>query len=148
MNDIARNIRKIARSGSPLLCGTVQNVDKNNMLCEVGLDDGGSIMASLVVGDKNKGIIQIPKIGSYVAVIMDSRASGFVVMSEEVEQIIINGGENGGLINIKELVEKLNNVINTFNNHTHPATSGTTSPTASQLTTIQQDDMEDKKITH
>lgn len=148
MNEIAKNIRKIARSGSPLLCGQVQSVDNNNMLCEVGLDDGGSIMASLVVGEKNKGIIQIPKIGSYVAVVMQDRCHGFVVMSEEVEQIIINGGENGGLINIGQLVENLNNLINIFNNHTHPATSGTTSPTASQMPTIKQDDIEDKKITH
>lgn len=148
MNEIARNIRKIAASGSAVVCGMVRSVDKNTMVCEVMLYDGSSVVASLVVGEKNKGIIQVPKTGSYVAVVMESRATGFVVMVEEVEQIIINGGENGGLVNVKELVEKINNLINTFNNHTHPATSGTTSPTASQLTTIKQDDIEDKKITH
>lgn len=40
-------------------------------------------------------------------VVIRGKSQGFVVMVEEVEEVIIRGGENGGLIKIGELVENL-----------------------------------------
>lgn len=78
------------------------------------------------------------------------------------DSIILNKGENGGLINITELTEKLNTTIreleslrNRFNTHTHPGvTSGgsTTAPTLNQVlspfSTYNRDEYEDKDCIH
>ncbi len=37
----------------------------------------------------------------------------------DADEIVFNGGENGGLVKIKELTDKINGLINAFNDHTH-----------------------------
>lgn len=78
------------------------------------------------------------------------------------EHTIINGGVNEGMVNINELTEKLNNLVNeveslrnTFNNHTHSGVTpggGTTSPTTTQysrsITQFNKSDYEDTVFTH
>lgn len=73
----------------------------------------------------------------------------------------INKGENGGVINIAQLTEKINklcdeleNLRNTFNGHVHTSTSPG-SPTSSTMnlvakpfTKFNRDDYEDKKFIH
>jgi hypothetical protein len=126
----------------------------------------------------DNGIIIKPKVGSFVLVAFLTRLDAFVVMNDEIDQITIkidntsllmdkdsikmNDGSYDGLVKIQDLVKKLNNLenivndlITQYNSHTHPgvqAGSGTTSPTSmlenNQLTTTQQSDLENKKITH
>ena len=77
--------------------------------------------------------------------------------------ITINGGENNGLVKITELTNKLNELVNAFNNHTHsgvitavsggsgaPAigTPGNTGTPVSTAKTFTKDDYEDTKVTH
>lgn len=37
----------------------------------------------------------------------------------DADEIVFNGGENGGLVKIKELTDKINGFIKKFNGHTH-----------------------------
>lgn len=37
----------------------------------------------------------------------------------DADEIVFNGGENGGLVKIKELTDKINGLIKAFNDHTH-----------------------------
>lgn len=113
------------------------------------------------------GILITPVTGSSVIVGRISESDElFIEMFSEVESIIINGGELGGLIKIQELTNKLNSLVNTINNlisnfngHTHiVATTGTAtaqSGTAAAITTQAQrandfkaDDYENEKIKH
>jgi hypothetical protein len=112
MSGIRESIQKIAgKHAEDIVIGEVLSVDKNAMTCEVEItSDDDKIVASLVCGDKNKGLIQVPKIGSIVVVIMMCNSIGFVVMVEEVEEIIINGGSLGGLIKIEELNNNLKSI--------------------------------------
>lgn len=75
------------------------------------------------------------------------------------DNVLFNGGNNEGLINIKELTDKLNQLIDTFNNHTHtiPALTvveaTTTKPSnssspGSKANKFNQSDYEDTKIKH
>ena len=64
-------------------------------------------------------------------------------MIEEVEEIIINGGENGGLIKIGELVENLDKmtkridgIIEAIKNSTPVAQDGGTSMKASMVAAL------------
>jgi hypothetical protein len=78
------------------------------------------------------------------------------------DTVILNKGENQGVVNIKELTEKLNNTIKEletlralFNSHVHsgvttgPGSSGPTVTQASQpFSTFKQEDYEDTKCIH
>ncbi|SBV95271.1 hypothetical protein KL86DYS2_10879 [uncultured Dysgonomonas sp.] len=84
--------------------------------------------------DDKAGILITPAAGSSVIVgrIMESDEL-FIEMFSEVESIVIDGGEFGGLIKIQELTNKLNalvksvnSLITNYNGHTHTvSTTGT-----------------------
>lgn len=76
----------------------------------------------------NSRMLLTPKVGSCVLVadLSDGDKRDFaVVMLSEVEKVeltadvMFNGGSNGGLVKIQELTDKLNGLIDKFNNHTH-----------------------------
>lgn len=71
----------------------------------------------------------------------------------------VNGGNNDGSVNIKDLVNKLNNLVNeleslrnTFNIHTHVGVHGPTAPTTTQVASpfsqFNKQDFEDTKFLH
>lgn len=84
-----------------------------------------------------------------------------VIIGSE-DSLILNKGENQGLVNIKELTEKLNNTIKElenlrimFNTHVHSGVTtgpGTSGPTINQVSkpfsTFNQSDYEDTKCIH
>lgn len=81
------------------------------------------------------------------------------------EGFVINGGNLGGLIKIRELTDKINALIDAFNNHTHEIPSGSVAVTGSATaqsnpapvsvpailsphTKVQVSDYEDEKVKH
>ena len=111
MSKLSEAIKKLAASGlMACMNGEIISVDKTEMTCEVSFGDEDSVVASLVCGDKKKGIVQVPKVGSNVVVMFYSPTVAFVVMVDEVDEILINGGENGGLVNVEELKSWMSNV--------------------------------------
>lgn len=95
-------------------------------------------------------LLVVPKVGT--AVIMGSLSgdlSQLVVLAvDSAEQVVINGGKLGGLVNIETLTAKLNAVIDTFNRHTHTAPNGPTTPPTSFAQRLNKADYEDTKIKH
>lgn len=107
------------------------------------LDDAGEMLVT-------------PKIGS--AVILGSLSGDLsqlvVLRVDHIESIIINGGKLGGLVNIEQLTDKINELVNTFNTPTHNVTvshPGGTFPTVtpgSSASSFNKDDYEDENIKH
>ena len=113
---------------------------------------------------ENSGIVITPKVDSYVLVTSIDGHSHFVSQCSEVEKITINcntkitinDGKNDGIIKIKELTQKLNNLVNTFNSHTHEvstegtaaAQTGTAAAVTAKASKFNQSDYEDTKVTH
>lgn len=106
-----------------------------------------------------------PAIGAtcLVAIVEGQPSDAFLLSASEVERIevtastsiVINGGDNGGLINIEALTEKINGLVDTFNKHTHlvsgvqPGSGSVTAPAPiSKAANFKKDDYEDSKITH
>lgn len=118
----------------------------------------GVSLCATINESKNNLIIK-PKIGSDVLV-ADLSGGEFrslvVIQYTEVESISINGGKLGGLINIEELTDKINKLIDTFNNHTHLVKttgtaanqSGTAAVITSPFSSLNKADYEDTKILH
>jgi len=64
------------------------------------------------------------------------------------DEIVLDNGNNGGLIKIRELVEKLNSFIDTFNNHVHIVPNGTSDMTQTKGQTINKSEIENTKVNH
>lgn len=107
------------------------------------LDDAGEMLVT-------------PKIGS--AVILGSLSGDLsqlvVLRVDHIESIIINGGKLGGLVNIEQLTNKINELVNTFNTPTHnvtvshPGGTFTTVTPGSSASSFNKDDYEDENIKH
>ena len=145
--EIKNKIRAMQGQRTPLLLtGKVESVDGETCTVSVGdLKLTGVRLRSVVNGEASKLLIT-PKTGSYVTVIdlsgelRETEVLGY----SEIEAIDIdtgsdinincngdtnidckgtinfNGGNNDGLVQINKLTEKLNQLVQKFNTHTHP----------------------------
>lgn len=90
--------------------GTVAAVDESAKTCDI--DDDGLVMYGIrlqCVTDAAGGILCVPKKGAAALVVQIEGGDGWMLADcAEYEKIIINGGVNGGLIKINDLINRLN----------------------------------------
>lgn len=118
---LANNIRRMVPERLYITQGVV--VEVTDLSCTVQIGDarleGIRLRASL--SDNERQTVMIPKVGSPVT--LGSLSGDFndmvVLQVDEVESVIFNGGHLGGLINIETLTEKINELVEAFNAHTH-----------------------------
>lgn len=100
------------------ILGTIAAVDETAKTCDI--DDDGLMMYGIrlqSVTNAAAGILKIPKCGAAALAVKIEDGDGFLLLDcAEYEKIIINGGNNGGLINIESLVEKINAIEKDINN--------------------------------
>lgn len=120
-HDIAESIRKLAGSANAF----------ETFVCEVKSVDGATctvtrVLDGLEIADvrlnchitENEGIVVTPKVNSFVLVTNIDGRQHFVSQCSEVEKItidcngdiIINGGDNKGIVKIQELKDNLNSL--------------------------------------
>ncbi|CAB4128063.1 hypothetical protein UFOVP105_15 [uncultured Caudovirales phage] len=114
------------------------------------------------------GVVSIPKVDSFVIVTFLNKLTGYVALCTEIDKILIdtpeitiNGGKLGGLMNIEDVVKKLNSLEQKVNDlivacssvvvtlapsGAFPLASFFTSVTP--LTPTQKAEIEDPKIKH
>ena len=118
---LADNIKRLNPTSMWLTQGEVVAVD--DLTCTVKIGDaeieGVRLRASLTGRDRQ--ILTVPKVGSSVTLgCLTADLNNLVVLQvDEIEKIIVNGGELGGLIKIQELTDKINALVEAFNSHTH-----------------------------
>ena len=162
--DIKEALKMAAKDGSEahfILC-TVSSVDTTKKACVCEPVSGGAdLMGVKLMAENQTGFYIIPKVNSHVVVCVQNNLS-FVTMFSEVQEIQLNGDNYDGLVKIQELVDKLNNLENAFNQHlvlynahTHAGvTSGasSTSPPAAidtnVLTPTVQTELENLTVKH
>ncbi len=148
---------------------TVTSVNGNT--CNVSpLNGGAEIPDVKLITNSGNGLVITPAINSIVEVVKDGPFTAFVAQYSEIESItldvsttiVINGGANDGLVNVNDLVTKLNNLENKVNDlitytatHTHTGvttgagTSGTSAtPVTGTLTPTTANEIEDPNVTH
>jgi len=151
--------------------GTAQDVDETKRTCTfvpAGDQAERFNIRFQAVASQTVGFVLVPKEGSDIAVTFVNKSTGFVALTTEIDKMLIdtdltqfNGGDNGGLINIEPLTNKINaleskvnEIITTFNTHTHIASSfgaPTTPPplpVTGVLTPTVRTDYEDKSFLH
>ena len=143
----------------------VISIDKDLNTCDVEPLDGDAELLDvrLTATEENQtGFLVYPEIDSSVIVTFIDKDTAFVSMCTEVEEILINGGSNGGLIKINTLISELNknNLIldaikNTVSTPIPEAGNGSPSSLGTalnsallSLNTGDFSDMEDETIKH
>lgn len=141
----------------------VESYDEAAMTAIVTLIDGENESEIIIdlVADVDDGVLILPSQGSTVTVIWSKFIQPTMCFFPSTfDKIIFLGGQNGGLPLSPNIVTRLNNIENAFNNfvekynaHTHPGVivgTDVTAPTASQetdtLTTTIQDDIQSTTI--
>lgn len=159
--DIKESIRVIAKGGEGKTFFTAEVVAVSGNTCTVKSDNlEMSDVAICAIGEASgNSLLVVPKVGSTVLIAdlsEGTRRDLVIVKYTEVESITINGGNLGGLVNIASLTEKLNDLVDKFNNHTHSvstkgtatAQAGTAAATLNQANPFNENDYEDEKIKH
>lgn len=173
LSEIKESIKKIASTGGMFRAFTAKVKSVNGETCTVELEGLTltDVRLRAVVNGENSKILVTPKTDSCVLVVDlagDLSQLAVVGYSEvekievDTDKIIFNGGNNEGLIQIKKLTDKLNELVNKFNQHTHPGqfsgmigsipVSGTIEATSIPMQIPEpffvKSDYEDTKITH
>ena len=155
---LQEHLRNVAggRKTISIYQGIVKSVDGN--LCEGTVGNinipGVRLKASELDDD---GLMLItPKVGSAVTIgsLSGDLTELVVLQVDHIETIVINGGKLGGLINIGQLTDKINELVESFNSHTHqvtvshPGGTFTTVKPMESAKTFDKGDYEDDKIKH
>jgi hypothetical protein len=157
MTSIVQSIKEAALRSEELylkMC-TVDSVDEKSRTITCTPDDDSaqleevSIQASF---DREKGLFIVPKKGSRVLVGYLDKNNACVVKYDEIEkieldvesEIVINGGENKGLVIIEELQKRLKALEAAFNDHVHIATTTATVGTGTVAGTVTIDSIAKK----
>ena len=173
LSEIRKSIQGMVKGTGKAGCFTAKVKAVDGDTCSVELDGLTltDVRLRAVVNGENSKILVTPETGSYVLVadLSGDFSQLAVVGYSEVEKIevdadniVFNGGDNNGLVKIKELTDRLNELVDAFNQHTHTGefegTIGGAAATGSISTipTTQQhphfnyetDKYEDDKITH
>lgn len=170
MPDLRNIIRQLAQPDgetSALVC-TVDEVDKKARTVDcTPINEGAPLLGVNLQANQSChfGLCLFPAPGSYVVVgFVADGAAGVVLLTEKIESaeivigntsavisdggITLNGGSLGGLIAIQQLTDKLNELVEAFNNHTHSGTHGPTSAPLTSANPFLKDDYENHLITH
>lgn len=107
------HLRSIGKIPAIIEPATVKSVDTENLTCVVELTDEteiSDVRLKAAIDGVQDGIVQIPAVDSTVLVasIGNKVSVRCIIMVSEVSEVLINGGDNGGLINIQTLIAELN----------------------------------------
>lgn len=133
-----------------LMQGVVRKV--NGLTCEVEL--GGITVPDvrLRASEAADGgqMLVTPKAGSAIIVgSLSGDLTQLVILAvDHAESITINGGKLGGLVNVEQLTQKINELVQAFNAHTHQGFHGPTGPPLKTAQPLNRSDYEDTKIKH
>lgn len=165
-SDIRKGLAELASSRTVTILGTSIDINEKERTCTV-TDDGVSyydVRLQCITGG-DKGVVVIPADGSQVLMIAVEGSDEYaVVMCEKADkvlidadtEIVINGGNNGGLVKIQELTDKINALVDAFNKHTHQVKTtgsattqtGTAAAVVTKAAKLNKSDYEDEKVKH
>lgn len=101
--------------------GIVASVEGITCTVTFGSQSVSGVRLRASEAENDSQILLVPRVGTAVIVgSLSGDLSQLAVLSvDAVERIEINGGRLGGLINIDALTDKINALVEAFNEHTH-----------------------------
>lgn len=157
-SEIKKVMRRIAhrQDNDQLMVTRVVSVEGDTCTVETGGCTLSDVRLRPVTDNSGTALRITPATGSYILVAdLDGDKRRLVMLgcseAEKIEltgSIEINGGQLGGVVNIEQLVSKLNQLVQQFNTHTHSSPSGATSAPVTPAQSFQSSDFEDTQISH
>lgn len=163
-DDIKNSIKHLADRGDSIysIPCTVKSVDLTNKTCDCEPINGDADLLDVrLITQSTTGFLIIPSINSLVVVTMMNKYTGYVAMFSDIDEIQLNGDNEDGIVKVNDLVTKLNNLENAFNQHllaynlhTHAGVTvgagvtGITTPDTQTLTPTQKIELENQKVKH
>lgn len=162
--EIRQELRKFVEKFAPTLAETctVKSVDteKETAIVESPIDNT-EFEVSLFAGEKGD-FVCLPKVGSVVFVRKAENAVYYITAFSEIDKIKIFGGENKGVVKVKELVSEFKKLIDDVNQLKNLFTSWVPVPSdggaalktiitswaSSPITPTQQSNLENNKFLH
>ena len=177
--EIKNKIRAMVGKNTPLLLtGKVKSVDGETCTVSIGDLTLTDVRLRSVINGEDSKLLITPAEDSYVTIIdlsgdlRETEVIGYsqieaidIETSKDINikcngTITLNKGDHDGLVNIKDLTEKLNKLVRQFNSHTHSGSfEGTINGVAAAGTVtlngpmaradqFNKDDYEDDKVKH
>ena len=158
IHKIKKCLRELAGS-APIETEVAKVLSVDGAACKVSRVRDGMVIDKVrlnAITTSDKGVVVVPKTGTYVLVSRMGENGWFVSQCGEAEsitidaetKIVFNGGHFGGLVRIGDLIDELNSLVEIFNTHTHPVSNGNTSAPTSQASGFSSETLEDDNITH
>lgn len=118
--DLIEAIRTIAETKElaeyESVVAKVSDVNTATNTCTCTPIDGNPKLINVMLSvDKSKGFLLIPKNDSLVVVTQYSQTTAFISMVSDVDQIYLCGDDEEGMVTVKSLTDKLNNLENKVN---------------------------------
>lgn len=146
---------------------TVSAVDTDALTCDC-IAIGGKAVTDIpnvaLLAEVDNGMVLIPAIDSVVLVLFSKRQKPFICLFSELQEIFIdignssidvnndgikfNDGSFGGLVKISDLVTRLNNLENAFNELNAKVNTLAPTPVITPLEPTTNEMIENTKITH
>lgn len=170
---IRAGIKALSRQAAPsqMQLGTVEAVDEQAQTCDVKIDEGYIIYDVRLTSVEEAEIVMIPKVGAWcIVAIIDNEESltyamGFSAIDKilaNVEEVVINDGDNGGLVNVSALIDEIDTIKRDLNKLKTAFNSWVVTPqdggnklyiaasswASSSLTMTDRDALEDTKVKH
>lgn len=170
---LADRLNELRPTTQVLIYGIVHSVSGLTCSVMVGSQLIEDVSLRATATEKEGHYIVIPKVGTAVLLAnINGDLSRLVVLAVDVAdriemtgEVRYNDGQLGGLVNIKELTNKINELVQAFNSHTHTLQTGAVAVTgnateqsntlpievpavSSKAKELKAEDYEDKKIKH
>ena len=167
--EIKNKIRAMVGKNTPLLLtGKVKSVDGETCTVSIGDLTLTDVRLRSVINGEDSKLLITPADNSYVTIIdlsgdlretevigysqikaIDIDTSGDITVNCR-GNIVINGGSNDGLVKINELTQKLNQLVQQFNAHTHTVPNGSSSAPTPPIAFpyFSKTQYEDTKVKH
>jgi hypothetical protein len=109
---LSEGFKSLIKVPLQVLPATVLSVDEENYTIDVepiGFPEFPEVRLKAAIDGVKDGVVEIPEVESTVliGIILNQYEDAFLLKCSKVSKIVINGGSNGGLINIKTLIEEL-----------------------------------------
>lgn len=162
IRDAIRNLAGVQPERAIL--ATIDSVDEESLTadCTPLNGDAPLLDISLSIDAEDSGLVcLLPEVGGTALILMTSDTTGNVVHCS-AGRLVINGGKNGGLINISDLVSKINAIEKDINDLKKAFSGWTPTPqdggsalktaaaswASATITETKVEDLEDKNVTH
>lgn len=153
--ELRERLKGVSPTSITYTSGTVVRVEGTVATVQIGDSQWDAQLRATEV-DNDGQMLVVPKVGSAVvlACLSGDYRQMVVIAVDEAERIemsgevVINGGKNGGMVNITDLTKILNNMITSYNTHTHAVAGAATKPVEKVVQSVKNSDYEDKHVKH